>query len=66
MADDVDIANEELEKQLEETLKTFNTEIPTNDTNKCIWCGGPIQERDNRRWCSVECRNDQEIHAKKV
>jgi RNA polymerase-binding transcription factor DksA len=66
MVDEADVANDELERQLEKTLKSVDTKIPTNDTNKCIWCGEPIQESDNRRWCSIECRNDHELYANKV
>lgn len=66
MADEADIANDELERQLDRTLKSVNTKIPTNDTHKCIWCGDAIVKDDGRRWCSVECRNEHELYANKL
>lgn len=66
MADEADMANDEVERHLERTLKAVNTEIPTNDSDACIWCGETIKEKDGRRWCSVDCRNEHELYANKL
>lgn len=67
MADEADIANDEIERQLKATLRTVNTEVPENDTGECIWCGGKIKaKKDNRRWCSVECRDEHTLMANKL
>ena len=66
MADEADLANEELEQQLKRTLDSVNTEIPTNDTHKCIWCGNAIKQKDGRRWCSTECRDEHDLFANKL
>lgn len=60
MADEIDVANDQVQKALEMTMKTINTEIKENTTGECIWCGEPIKEKDNRRWCSVECRDEHQ------
>tara|TARA_R110000772_G_scaffold219981_1_gene330543 strand:+ start:29 stop:220 length:192 start_codon:yes stop_codon:yes gene_type:complete len=56
MADEIDIANAELEARLKFTLKTVNTSIEENDTGKCIWCGTSVSDR--RRWCTAQCRDE--------
>ena len=66
MADEADLANDELEKQLKRTLDSIDTKIPTNDTGKCIWCDSPIKEKDGRRWCSIECRDEHQLYANKL
>lgn len=62
--DDVDKATEYLEQitayAIEESKAKAKT--PINTTGKCIWCDEPVI--DNRRWCSVECRNEFARHAK--
>ena len=60
MADEIDKANDQMEKAMALTMKTINTEIKENDTGECIWCGEPV--KDKRRWCSIECRDEQERH----
>ena len=64
MSDEIDDANEELQKQIDATLSNVNTEVPDNDSGKCIWCETKV--KDNRRWCSVECRNEHEHYARKL
>jgi|TARA_B110000908_G_scaffold171098_1_gene232687 hypothetical protein len=64
MSDEIDDANEELQKQLDATLSTVNTEVPDNETGQCIWCETKV--KDIRRWCSVECRNEHEHYARKI
>lgn len=61
MADEIDKANDQMEKAMALTMKTINTEIKENDTGECIWCGEPV--KDKRRWCSIECRDEQERHS---
>ena len=61
MADDIDVANEQVQKALDATMKTIQTKIEDNNTGKCIWCGDAVP--DKRRWCSVECRDEQERHS---
>jgi hypothetical protein len=56
MADEIDVANAEVEARLKFTLKTVNTSIEENDTGKCIWCGTPVIDR--RRWCNSQCRDE--------
>lgn len=61
MADEIDKANDQMEKAMALTMKTINTDIKENDTGECIWCGEPV--KDKRRWCSIECRDEQERHS---
>lgn len=61
MADEIDLANDQVQKALDATMKTLDTQIKENDTGECIWCGEPV--KDKRRWCSVECRDEQERHS---
>jgi RNA polymerase-binding transcription factor DksA len=60
VADEIDKANDQMEKAMALTMRTINTDIKENDTGECIWCGEPV--KDKRRWCSVECRDEQERH----
>ena len=58
MADELDIANDQVQKSLDMTMRTINVEIKENDTGRCLWCGEPV--KDKRRWCSIDCRDEQE------
>jgi len=58
VADEIDQANDQVQKALDATMKTIQTKIEDNNTGKCIWCGDTVP--DKRRWCSVECRDEQE------
>ena len=58
MADEADVANDHVQKTLDLTMRSINTEVPKNDTGECIWCGSAIKEKDERRWCSVVCRDE--------
>jgi hypothetical protein len=53
MADEADVANDHVQKTLDLTMRSVNTNVPKNDTGECIWCGSAIKEKDERRWCSV-------------
>ena len=55
MVDEVDRANEQIEKGIADTLKTIDTTIPKNTTGRCLTCG--VSVPDERRWCSAECRD---------
>ncbi len=61
MADEADIANNSIEMALHAKIKSVDTRVAENDTGKCIWCGEKV--KDKRRWCSVECRDEQERHG---
>jgi len=56
LADEIDIANAEVEARLKFTLNTVNTSIENNETGKCIWCG--VKIKDKRRWCTAQCRDE--------
>jgi len=56
LADEIDIANDEMNARLKFTLKTVNTSIEENDTGKCMWCGAEV--KDTRRWCNAQCRDE--------
>ena len=66
MADEADIANDQVQKALDATMSTLGTHIEKNSTGHCIWCEEPIKEKDGRRWCSVECRNEHSKWANKI
>ena len=58
MSDDIDLANEHIQKTMELSLKSIDTSTaPPNVSNRCLWCQEPIREKDERRWCSPECRD---------
>ena len=63
LADEIDIANDEIEARLKFTLKTVNTSIENNNSGKCIWCEKKIE--DKRRWCSANCRDEHTLYANK-
>lgn len=58
MADEADMANNAIEMALNAKLKSVTTKVAENDTGKCVWCGEAVS--DKRRWCSAECRDEQE------
>jgi hypothetical protein len=64
LADEIDIANDDVQKKLDATLKTIDTNITKNNTGKCIWCGKEV--KDKRRWCSAECRDEHTLYANKI
>ncbi len=64
MSDEIDVANNEAQKQLEATLKSVDTSVEENDTGKCVWCEKEV--KDKRRWCSVECRDEHTFYANKL
>ena len=64
MSDEIDIANDEVQKQLDATLKSVDISVEENDSGKCMWCEKPI--KDKRRWCSAECRDEHTLYANKL
>tara|TARA_R100001224_G_scaffold69520_1_gene42121 strand:+ start:334 stop:528 length:195 start_codon:yes stop_codon:yes gene_type:complete len=58
VVDEVDIANKNVEKEIETALKNIDTTIPKNETGKCLACGENIT--DERRWCNADCRDNYE------
>jgi len=64
MSDEIDDANDEVQRQLDATLSNVKTEVPDNDTGRCIWCDKALS--DKRRWCSPICRNEHEYYASKL
>ena len=66
MADEADIANDQVQKALDATMRTIGTHIEPNKTGVCVWCDEPIKEKDDRRWCSIDCRNEHSRWANKL
>tara|TARA_R110000796_G_scaffold46685_1_gene112913 strand:- start:694 stop:909 length:216 start_codon:yes stop_codon:yes gene_type:complete len=64
MSDDLDNADKETRLMLEATLSNVDTEVPDNNTGRCIWCEAKV--KDNRRWCSIECRDEHTKYANKL
>ena len=64
MSDEVDVANDLMQHAIDVGIRNAYEQIkkPSNQTGKCIWCENPV--KDDRRWCSVECRNEFEKYAK--
>jgi hypothetical protein len=58
VVDDVDKANEQVQKGIEDTLKNISTVIPKNITGECFTCGQPVD--NERRWCNADCRDSYE------
>ena len=67
MSDDVDMANDEMLKRVEETLSSLkNVDPPKNTTGKCLWCESKLEQKDQRRWCSSACRDEHVYYANKI
>ena len=64
MSDEIDDANDEVIRQLNATLSSVNTEVPDNDTGRCIWCEEVIGGK--ARWCSPLCRDEHTKYANKI
>ena len=64
MSDDIDDANDEVQRQLDATL--------SNVIQKCLIMkqvnvyGVKTKVKDNRRWCSIECRDEHTKYANKL
>jgi|TARA_R110000803_G_scaffold8775_3_gene28249 hypothetical protein len=58
MSDDIDRANDHIQRTMELNLKSVDvSDVPKNTTNKCLWCLENIKEKDERRWCCAACRD---------
>ena len=64
MSDEIDDANDEVQRRLEATLSNVDTEVPDNDTGRCIWCEEVIGGK--ARWCSPLCRDEHTKYANKI
>lgn len=64
MNDEVDIANDLVQHMIDMGVTNAKTKakITPNTSGKCIWCEDPV--KDERRWCSIECRNEYQKHYK--
>lgn len=64
MSDEADIANDYLQQMIDTALANAHNKsiVLPNTTGKCIWCEEVIN--DDRRWCSVDCRNEYQKHIK--
>lgn len=57
MADLIDRANDEVERQLENKIKSIrNTSTPVKYTGYCLTCGEELPAP--RRWCDKDCCDD--------
>ena len=65
MGDDADVANDLMQHAIDVGIRNAHEQIkkPSNQTGACIWCEDPI--KDDRRWCSIQCRNEFESYQKK-
>lgn len=54
MADEADIAQENIERDLALLLRRRLPQGPAA-TGECLWCGEPLDA--GRRWCDAECRD---------
>ena len=53
MADEIDMANEQVQKALDMTMRTINTRVEQNDTGHCLWCEAKIKQKEIGR---ASCR----------
>lgn len=58
MADDADITQERLEREMAVLLARRRAAGPA-PAGACLWCGEPL--RYPLRWCGVECRDEWEL-----
>lgn len=62
MADDIDRASQEVERDLAEALRMRRPAGPA-PTGRCLYCDEIVADR--HRWCSVECREGWEKEARR-
>lgn len=60
MADDIDRAQNEVDRSLAEALRKRRPAGPA-PTGHCLYCDEPVDE--DHRWCSIECREGWEREA---
>jgi hypothetical protein len=61
MADEADVANDHVQKTLDLTMRSVNTNVPKNDTGECIWCGSAIKEKDGTPMVQCKCRDEHQL-----
>lgn len=60
MADEVDVTQERIEREIElmrQAIAAMSEE--TTPIGECLWCGELLD--NGRRWCSAECRDSWEL-----
>jgi hypothetical protein len=62
MSDDIDRAQDEVERSLGEALRQRKAEGPTA-TGRCLYCDEILD--DTRRWCDAEHREQWEKEARR-
>ena len=62
MSDDIDRAQDEVERSLGEALRQRKTEGPAA-TGRCLYCDEILD--DQRRWCDAEHREQWEKEARR-
>jgi len=62
--DEADVANDYMQQMIDVGVSNAGKNIkkPSNQTGKCLWCEEPM--KDDRRWCSTECRDEFAKYAK--
>lgn len=56
--DEVDLAQQHIERELEQRLAERKRERGLEPTGLCLWCDAGVGE--GVRWCCAECRDDQD------
>ena len=62
MADEIDRADQEVERNLAQAMRLRKRAAPAA-TGFCLYCGEVVDEE--RRWCSIDCREDWEKEARR-
>lgn len=57
MADEIDQANEQVEKNEQRSIAYARMQAlqPIKTSETCLWCNSLT--KDGRRWCNAECRD---------
>jgi hypothetical protein len=62
MADEIDRANEQAERNLADSIRMRRPAGPLA-TGRCLYCDEVVA--DEHRWCSVECREGWDKEARR-
>lgn len=60
--DEIDVANEHIERELEQRIKAARSAKPTPETIHCMNCGEPTER--GSRFCCKDCAEDFEHRAR--
>lgn len=60
--DEADRASQEVERELAEAMRLRRPAGPA-PTGRCLYCDEIVE--DQRRWCSIECREGWEKEARR-